>query len=78
MISDEAYSHIAFEPYKTFGHPRAIENSKLVNKTVTIMSIGKIFSSAGLRLGVTFGNKDLIEKMTLANNALVSYINTPF
>lgn len=56
VVSDEAYSHICFPPHSTFQHPRALDHPKLLNRTVSIFSIGKIFSCSGLRIGACVGN----------------------
>ena len=78
IISDEAYSHICFDPYRPFQHPRAIEHPALMNRTVSIFSIGKLFSSSGLRLGASVGNEQIINAITVANQADLEFLNSPF
>jgi len=59
ILSDEVYEHQIFDNYKTL--PRMAH--KLYEKTISVMSAGKIFSATGIRIGWAIGPAKLIKQI---------------
>lgn len=64
ILMDEVYEHQVFDKYHIL--PRS---QKLFNKTISIMSAGKIFSATGVRVGWAIGPEYLIKQI----NAIHQY-----
>ncbi len=61
IISDEVYEHFIFNrKYKSI--PRIA--TKLYERTITIMSAGKLFSATGIRIGWGIGPSNLIKQVS--------------
>ncbi|CAF0838376.1 unnamed protein product [Adineta ricciae] len=68
-ISDEVYEWITYDPTKK--HIRMATLPNMWERTVTIGSAGKTFSSTGLKLGWTIGPKHLIRCCQIAHQDCV-------
>lgn len=62
LIMDEVYEYMVYDEYEEM--PRFATLDGMWDRTVSIMSAGKIFSATGLRIGWAIGNKDIIKKAT--------------
>jgi aspartate/methionine/tyrosine aminotransferase len=62
VIMDEVYEHQIFDEYEEL--PRFATLDGMWDRTVSIMSAGKIFSITGIRIGWAIGPKHLIQKAT--------------
>jgi len=60
ILSDEVYEHMIFDDYKYL--PRIA--TKLFDRTISIMSGGKIFSATGVRVGWAIGPTNLIKQIS--------------
>jgi kynurenine--oxoglutarate transaminase/cysteine-S-conjugate beta-lyase/glutamine--phenylpyruvate transaminase len=63
-ISDEVYENITYDRE----HTRLATLPGMWERTVTISSAGKVFSSTGAKLGWTIGPKELIRKCSIVHN----------
>ena len=63
-ISDEVYEHISYDRK----HLRIATLPGMWERTVTIGSAGKAFSSTGAKIGWTLGPKELIRKCSIVHN----------
>jgi len=59
ILSDEVYEHMIFDNFNSL--PRF--SRKLFDKTISIMSGGKIFSATGIRIGWAIGPSKLIKQI---------------
>jgi kynurenine--oxoglutarate transaminase/cysteine-S-conjugate beta-lyase/glutamine--phenylpyruvate transaminase len=60
LIMDEVYEHMIYDEYETL--PRFATLEGMWDRTVSIMSAGKIFSATGIRIGWAIGSKSIIQK----------------
>jgi kynurenine--oxoglutarate transaminase/cysteine-S-conjugate beta-lyase/glutamine--phenylpyruvate transaminase len=67
ILMDEVYEYMIFDDFKTL--PRMANLPGMWDKTITMMSAGKTFSSTGNRVAWAIGPKDLIKKV----NAVYQY-----
>jgi kynurenine--oxoglutarate transaminase/cysteine-S-conjugate beta-lyase/glutamine--phenylpyruvate transaminase len=63
-IADEVYEHLTYERK----HTRLATLPGMWERTVTISSAGKVFSSTGAKIGWTIGPKELIRKCSIVHN----------
>lgn len=63
-IADEVYEHITYDRK----HTRIATLPGMWERTVTIGSAGKAFSSTGAKIGWTIGPKELIRKCSIVHN----------
>lgn len=59
ILSDEVYEHMIFDEYAKL--PRMA--TRLFDRTISIMSAGKIFSATGIRVGWAIGPSKLIKQI---------------
>lgn len=74
-ISDEVYEHIVFAPHK---HIRTATIPGMEDRTVTISSGGKSFSSTGWKCGWAIGNEEHIAAIRRVHQFTVFAGATPF
>jgi aspartate/methionine/tyrosine aminotransferase len=67
VVMDEVYEHMVYDDYTTL--PRMSNIPGMWDKTISIMSSGKIFSTTGIRLGWAIAPKKLIDHI----NAIHQY-----
>jgi len=67
-ISDEVYEWITYDKYKK--HIRIATLPNMWQRTLTIGSAGKTFSSTGLKLGWTIGPKNLIRSCQIVHQVI--------
>lgn len=75
LLSDEIYSRLIFSEEKQFGSPSLRDECR--ERTIVANGFSKAFAMTGWRLGVAIGPQDVIEKMTLLNETIVSCV-APF
>lgn len=71
ILSDEIYSRITLEKNKFFSLSSL---DKCLNKVFILNGFSKAFSMTGYRIGCAIGPKDLIEKMRLLSETIVSCV----
>jgi len=59
ILSDEVYEHMVFDEYIKL--PRMA--TRLFDRTISIMSAGKVFSATGIRIGWAIGPANLIKQI---------------
>ncbi len=67
-ISDEVYEWITYDENKK--HIRMATLPNMWQRTLTIGSAGKTFSSTGLKLGWTIGPQDLIRSCQIVHQVI--------
>jgi len=60
VVMDEVYEHMIYDEYQTL--PRMATLDGMWDRTISIMSAGKIFSCTGIRVGWCIGPKELVRK----------------
>ena len=66
VCEDAAYHHITFGDLKPFTFPRCITHPRLKDKTICVISAGKMFSATGLRVGFAIGNEKIMNGIKAA------------
>lgn len=72
LLSDEIYSRLMFDEGKKFHSPSAIDECK--DRTIIINGFSKAFAMTGWRLGVAIGPEEVVEKMGLLIQTVVSCV----
>lgn len=72
LLSDEIYGRMVFGNHKTFFSPGTLDKCK--KRTIIINGFSKAFAMTGWRIGVAIGPKDVIEKMMLVVQTIVSCV----
>lgn len=62
-VSDEVYEHVVFDK----PHIRIASLPNMWERTLTIGSAGKVFSSTGIKIGFTLGPKELVKLCTASH-----------
>ena len=75
LLSDEVYARLVFENSSSFQSPASLDQCK--ERTIIINGFSKSFAMTGWRLGVAIGPINVIEKMGLVVQTLVS-CGSPF
>lgn len=61
ILLDEVYEHMIYDEYTKL--PRMASMEKMWNRTITVMSAGKFFSTTGIRIGWCLGPQMLIRNI---------------
>jgi aspartate/methionine/tyrosine aminotransferase len=72
LLSDEIYARMVFDGENRFHTPAMLDQCK--ERTIIINGFSKAFAMTGWRLGVAIGPKDVIEKMGLVVQTIVSCV----
>lgn len=72
LLSDEIYSRLIFSKDRQFCSPSYIDRCR--ERTIIINGFSKAFAMTGWRLGVAIGPSDVIRKMQLLNETIVSCV----
>lgn len=72
LLSDEIYARMVFDGENRFHTPAALDQCK--ERTIIINGFSKAFAMTGWRLGVAIGPKEVIEKMGLVVQTIVSCV----
>ena len=72
LLSDEIYARMVFDGEKKFHTPAILDQCK--ERTIIINGFSKAFAMTGWRLGVAIGPKEVIEKMGLVVQTIVSCV----
>ena len=72
ILSDEIYARMIFDSNKIFHTPAKLDHCN--ERTIIINGFSKAFAMTGWRLGVAIGPKDVIEKMSLVLQTIVSCV----
>lgn len=72
LLSDEIYSRMMFDRKSRFHTPARLDQCK--ERTIIINGFSKAFAMTGWRLGVAIGPKEVIEKMGLVVQTIVSCV----
>lgn len=72
ILSDEIYSRLIFNKESKFCSPSTLDSCK--ERTIIINGFSKAFAMTGWRLGVAIGPEEVIEKMRLLNETIVSCV----
>lgn len=72
LLSDEIYARMVFQGGSQFHTPAA--RDKCLERTIIINGFSKAFAMTGWRLGVAIGPRDVIEKMGLVVQTIVSCV----
>ncbi len=72
LLSDEIYARMVFDGKSRFYTPAILDQCK--ERTIIINGFSKAFAMTGWRLGVAIGPKDVIEKMGLVVQTIVSCV----
>ena len=72
LLSDEIYARMVFEGGNHFHTPARLDQCK--ERTIIINGFSKAFAMTGWRLGVAIGPKEVIEKMGLVVQTIVSCV----
>lgn len=74
VISDEVYEHLIFGEAQ---HIPIASLPGMFERTVTVSSLGKTFSSTGWKVGWTYGHPDLIAGVAQAHQFITFAVNHP-
>lgn len=72
LLSDEIYARMVFQGAGRFHTPAALDRCK--ERTIIINGFSKAFAMTGWRLGVAIGPREVIEKMGLVVQTIVSCV----
>jgi len=72
LLSDEIYARMIFDDFNHFHTPAKLDKCK--ERTIIINGFSKAFAMTGWRLGVAIGPKEVIEKMGLMIQTIVSCV----
>ena len=72
LVSDEIYSRLNFSESNTFYSPSMLDKCK--ERTIVINGFSKAFAMTGWRLGAAIGPEEVIAKMGLLNETIVSCV----
>lgn len=72
LLSDEIYARMVFDGENHFHSPSKLDQCK--ERTIIINGFSKAFAMTGWRLGVAIGPKEVIEKMGLVVQTIVSCV----
>ena len=72
LLSDEIYARMIFDEGNHFHSPARLDQCK--ERTIIINGFSKAFAMTGWRLGVVIGPKEVIEKMGLVVQTIVSCV----
>jgi aspartate/methionine/tyrosine aminotransferase len=72
ILSDEIYARMIFDGSKYFHTPAKLDQCK--ERTIIINGFSKAFAMTGWRLGVAIGPKEVIEKMGLVLQTIISCV----
>jgi aspartate aminotransferase len=72
LLSDEIYARMLFDDKHKFHSPAILDQCK--ERTIIINGFSKAFAMTGWRLGVAIGPKEVIEKMGLVLQTIVSCV----
>jgi aspartate/methionine/tyrosine aminotransferase len=72
ILSDEIYSRLIFSEDKKFCTPSVYD--KCLERTIVLNGFSKAFAMTGWRIGVAIGPKEVIAKMGLLNETIVSCV----
>ena len=72
LLSDEIYARMVFDGENRFHTPAMLDRCK--ERTIIINGFSKAFAMTGWRLGVAIGPKEVIEKMGLVVQTIVSCV----
>lgn len=72
LLSDEIYARMVFDGKNRFHTPAMLDQCK--ERTIIINGFSKAFAMTGWRLGVAIGPKEVIEKMGLVVQTIVSCV----
>lgn len=72
LLSDEIYARMVFAGVSSFHTPAVLDKCK--ERTIIINGFSKAFAMTGWRLGVAIGPKEVIEKMGLVVQTIVSCV----
>lgn len=72
LLSDEIYARMVFDGENRFHTPAMLDQCKA--RTIIINGFSKAFAMTGWRLGVAIGPKEVIEKMGLVVQTIVSCV----
>ena len=72
LLSDEIYARMVFDGGSHFHTPARLDQCK--ERTIIINGFSKAFAMTGWRLGVAIGPKEVIEKMALVVQTIVSCV----
>jgi len=72
LVSDEIYARMVFDGQNRFHTPARLDRCK--ERTIIINGFSKAFAMTGWRLGVAIGPKEVIEKMGLVVQTIVSCV----
>jgi aspartate aminotransferase len=72
LLSDEIYARMVFDGENRFHTPATLDQCK--ERTIIINGFSKAFAMTGWRLGVAIGPKEVIEKMGLVVQTIVSCV----
>ncbi|CAD8149363.1 unnamed protein product [Paramecium octaurelia] len=75
VCEDAAYHHITFGNNQPFIYPRCISHPKLKDRSICVISAGKMFSATGLRVGFAIGNENIIKGMKAAQTYHIFCLN---
>lgn len=72
ILSDEIYSRLIFNEERSFSSPSQLDECR--ERTIIINGFSKAYAMTGWRLGVAIGPSEVIRKMCLLNETIVSCV----
>ncbi len=74
VISDEVYEHLTFAPIK---HTPIATLPGMLERTITVSSMGKTFSATGWKIGWVYGAPELVKGVAQAHQFVTFAVNHP-
>jgi N-succinyldiaminopimelate aminotransferase len=74
VISDEVYEHLTFDPTK---HTPIAKLPGMLERTLTVSSMGKTFSATGWKIGWVYGAPELVKGVAKAHQFVTFAVNHP-
>ena len=74
VISDEVYEHLVFDPFK---HIPMATLPGMLERTITVSSMGKTFSATGWKIGWVYGTPELVKGVSQAHQFVTFAVNHP-
>jgi N-succinyldiaminopimelate aminotransferase len=74
VISDEVYEHLTFDPIK---HTPIATLPGMLERTITVSSMGKTFSATGWKIGWVYGAPEMVKGVAQAHQFVTFAVNHP-
>lgn len=74
VISDEVYEHLTFDPVK---HTPIATLPGMLERTITVSSMGKTFSATGWKIGWVYGAPEMVKGVAQAHQFVTFAVNHP-